>query len=187
MPYRWFLRCANSNRHGKMFLAAVAICWLAALPCAHAADTCTGTYSASLIHPIQSHGVMLPDIRRPDLSDLRNRFLAGLHRGGIAASDQSTTRLGFVAIAIPAPNSVSRLPGSMRGLGWALDTEQSADSVMAATLLVSVNLTNTQTYEIGWVFTLECKIQTEDRGAVVERIGELVGRSAGKEVHPTRF
>ncbi len=187
MPVRRFLRGANSTSRGILFLIASAMCWLAFVHGVRAAGPCPGTYSASLVHPIQSRGVMLPDGGRPALSDLRSRFVDGLHRGGLVTAEQSTTRLGFVAMATPSPGMVSRVPGTMHGLGWALDTAPSADSVMAATLLVTVTLTNTQTSEISWVFSLECTVMTEDRGEIVERIGELIGRSAGKEVQSTRF
>jgi hypothetical protein len=187
MPVRRFLCRANSTSHGMLVLMASAMCWLVFIHGARAASPCPGTYSASLVHPVQSRGVMLPDRGRPALTDLRGRFVDGLHRGGLVTAEQSTTRLGFVAMATPAPGMVSSVPGTMHGLGWALDTAASGDSVMAATLLVTVTLTNTQTFEISWVFSLQCKVMTEDRGLIVERIGEIIGRSAGKEVQSTRF
>jgi hypothetical protein len=66
------------------------------------------------------------------------------------------------------------VPGTTHGLGWALDTAPSADSVMAATLLVTVTMTNTQTSEISWVFSLECTVMTEDRGLVVKGSANLL-------------
>jgi len=82
---------------------------------------------------------------------------------------------------------VSRTPGSYHGYGWALDSEPSADSTLSATLLALVTLTNVKTYETNWVLSLECKVLTEDKGSLLERLGELVGRSAGKEVQNGRF
>ncbi len=179
----WFLRRANSINRYMMFAVASAICGLGLIHEVRAADTCTGTYSASLIHPIKSPNVvLLPDKGRPELTELRGRLVAGLSRGGVVTSGQPSTRLDFSAMAIPAPGMVSVVPGSYHGFGWALDSSMSGDPVVASTLQVLVTLTNVQTYEISWVFTLQCTILTEDRGRVVERIGEIIGRSMGKEV-----
>jgi len=82
---------------------------------------------------------------------------------------------------------VSRTPGSYHGFGWALDRDPSADSILSATLLAVVALTNIKSYETNWVLSLECKILTEDKGRLIERLGELVGRSVGKEIQNGRF
>jgi len=171
-----------------MYTVVSAICGLGLIRDVRAADTCTGTYSASLIHPIKlPNVVMLPDKGRPEMTELRSRLVAGLQRGGLVTSGQPRTRLDFSAMAIPAPGMISSVPGSYHGYGWALDSSLSGDPIVSSTLQVLVTLTDVQTFEISWVLTLQCTIKTEDRGIVVERIGEIVGRAMGKEVPAGRL
>src|SRR5882757_10841311 len=99
MPNHWFPVRANSTSRGIRFAAASAMCWLALLHGVHAAGTCTGTYSASLVHSLQSPiVVMLPNNGRPEMTDFRSRFVTGLHRGGMVTSGQPTTRLDLTAM-----------------------------------------------------------------------------------------
>jgi hypothetical protein len=174
----------RANPAGRRLMLAVAsTCWLVFFHGAYGAGICPGTYTASAIHPLLSPNVvMLPNIRRSASAELGSRFIAGLQRGGVVTSGQPTMRLGFTAMAIPSSAVMSRTPGSYRGAGWALDTSESADSVMSSTLHVSMTLKNIQTSETIWVASLDCKILTENKGRLIEMIGEILGGAIGKEI-----
>src|SRR4051812_8882008 len=134
MPNCRMRRRTNSTRYVIRAIAS-AMCWLGLIHGVPAAGTCTGTYSASLIHPIQSPNVvLLQDKGRPDTSELRVRLVAGLHRGGLVTSGQPVTRLDFSAMTIPAPGMISVMPGSYHGYGWALDSSLSGDPIISSTL-----------------------------------------------------
>ncbi len=182
------LQRANSLGRGMIFTIASAACWLALFHGAYGAGTCTGTYTAALIHPLPTPSVvMLPNIRRSGSAELASRFIAGLQRGGVVTSGQPTMRLDFTAMAIPAAGIVSRNPGSYHGAGWALDTSESADPVVSSTLHVSMTLRNIQTSESSWIAALDCKILTDNKGRIVEMIGELLGGAMGKNVDRGQF
>ncbi len=177
-------RCANTTGRGVAFSVVSVACWLALCHGAHALDTCTGSYSASLVHPLPSPNVVQLQNVKTEIGD---RFVTGLRRAGVVTTGRPTTRLDIVSMVIPAEGIVSRHPGSYHGFGWALDTSPTADSVVSSTLQVNMTLTNIQTMETNWIASLSCKILTKDKGRTVQSIGELLGRAVGKNLDPTQF
>lgn len=181
------LQRAKATRRRVVFIAGAAACSLALHHGAHALNTCAGTYSASLVHPIQSPNVVQfkssddPGVR----SALGGRFIAGMRRAEVVTTGRPTSRLDVNAMVIPSSGIVSRNPGSYHGFGWALDTSPTADSVVSSTLEASLTLTNLQTLEISWTASISCKILTNDKGRIVESIGEFLGKTLGKNASGT--
>jgi hypothetical protein len=179
--------CANPTSGRLALMAASVLCGLVFSHGAYALDTCKGTYSGSAIRPLQSPNVIL---FQPETNDqptaLGNGFIAGLQRAGVVTTGQPTTRLDIVSIVTPAQVGSSQQQ-RYHGAGWVADTSASAESVVSSTLQLSVILTDIKTAEIIWVASLSCKVLTNDKGRVVETIGELLGRALGKEIGITRF
>jgi hypothetical protein len=142
---------------------------------AYAIDTCRGTYSASLIHPIPSPNVVQYESETNDpaaLTELGAHFLEGLRRGGISTTGQPRTRLYVVTIVTP-PSGTSSGP-----------EDQSAGS---ASLTMTATLRNIQTAETIWVGSLSCTVLTDDQDRVAETIGEILGRAVGKDFSSQQF
>jgi len=174
-------------RRGVALMVASA-CWMAPNNCAFAIDTCRGEYSGSLIHPVPSPNVVefQPETNDPaNLTDLGRHFLEGLQLGGIVTTGQPNTRLSLVAM-VTAPRAYGP-DGRYHGAGWARDTSASAQSVVSATLNVTLTLTNLQNHDTIWVGSLSCAILTNDKVKVVESIGELLGHAVGKEFPTKKF
>jgi hypothetical protein len=181
------VRCANPTS-GRVSLMALSVAfWLALSHGAHSLDTCKGTYSGSAIHPLQSPNVVLFRAETNEQpTPLGNGFVAGLQRAGVVTSGKPTTRLNIASIVIPAQVG-SGQPQRYHGVGWAEDTSTSAESVVSSTLQLSLVLTDIKTADIIWVASLSCQVLTNDKGRVVETIGELLGRALGKDTGTIRF
>ena len=96
---------------GVAFAVVLAACWLALCHGARALDTCEGTYSASLINPLQSPNVVLYQPETNDQpTDLGDRFIAGLQRGGVVMTGQPTTRLDVNSTVTPPTGAASGQP-----------------------------------------------------------------------------
>lgn len=175
---------ANSTGRGLAFMLASAACWLALCHGARAIGTCEGTYSGSSIHPVPSPNVVQYQPETNDQpTELGQRFIAGLQRGGVVMTGQPTTRLDIDSTLTP-PSGQSR---KYHGAGWAQDTPGSGASVVSSTLQLGLTLTDIQTGEIIWIASLTCTVRTNDQGRVVESIGEQLGRSIGKDFGTRRF
>jgi hypothetical protein len=155
-------------------LAALVCC-----PAAYAIDTCRGTYSGSLIHPLPLRNVVQyePESNDPDaLTDLGMHFLAGLQRGGVVTTGQPNTRLYVMAMVTPPFAGTDRRNRTHQ----ALHTSAAAE-MAPGTLDLTLSLRDIRTADTIWVGSLSCRILINDRLQVAESIGELLGRAVGKD------
>jgi hypothetical protein len=190
MAIDWRARPASCFRSGVTLIFGSAACLLAICHGARALDTCAGTYSGSAIHPLPSPNVVLfqPENNQPNApTNLGDSFVTGLQRGGVVMTGEPTNRLSVISTVNPPPGITVEERRQYYGGGWAQDTSASAQSVVASTLQMSATLTSIHPAQIIWVASLSCRILLNDKGRVVESIGELLGRALGKELGPTRF
>lgn len=188
-------RCAGAALIGAAMLAAVA-----ARP-GQAMESCTGTYSATLLRPLPVPLVVgvAPRDNSPRNLDLVGQFRAGLEKAGVAVTGTPTAQLTL---------NVTRSSGGFRddapepapeaGFGWMgggvdrqlPDESRFGGSRQAAgpvTVLLRAELRRTPTDPVAWVATLQCNMQGNDDRLLSFEIGTLIGGAIGRRVDQARF
>jgi hypothetical protein len=168
-------------------LGALILTGAAAWSGAQAARDCTGTVQASLLHPLPKPLVVgsqrnLDDATNPQLA---RRFTDGLQQAGITLGDRgaNTTLSVAVSIATPPPDS-NIAKGTYKGFNWVsgdqLPPGTRVPGILSATLSISAVLADTTAATQSWVATIDCKVQTDDPGALAQYIGSTIGRVMGQ-------
>jgi hypothetical protein len=160
----------------------------AALSGAHAAGDCPGSLQASLLHRLPTP--LTVDSAR-DIADTANpqlaqRFVNGLQQAGVTVADQGNATLS-VAVSVSAPPSGSGIAsGTYKGFNWVsgeqLPPGGRVPGMLSATLSISAVLADNAAARQSWLVTINCKVQTDDPGALAEYIGSTIGRVIGQNI-----
>ena len=156
--------------------------WCAAL----AASACTGSLATSLIHPLPASLSVTLETSPDDTANpaLARQFVAGLRRAGVTVSKQGSVLLSMSVTVVPSAGAAGGVGGTYKGFGWVsgeqAPTPGHGPGIRSANLSMSITLTDTAQSTLSWIASVQCKVQTDDSGAVAEGLGEVIGRSIGK-------
>ena len=174
---------------------------LAPLP-GWAIDSCSGTYSATLLRPLPSPlvvGLVIQD-DSPRNIDLAARFNAGLQKAGIAVTGAANVQLTLrvtlsndasLGDAAPVPSSDSssswwngganlQLPGQSRFGG-------NRQSPALVTVRLRAEIRRSPTEPVAWVGTLRCAMQGSDEQQLAYDIGTVIGGAIGQRADQISF
>jgi hypothetical protein len=143
------------------------------------AEICPGTIRGSLINPLPSPLRVHPGKPIAEFNDpgLARRFFGGMQQEGISVAKAGNARL-TTTFSIIAPRSYGLPGGSQPGFDWASNGHR----IRSADLVALAILSDDREYTHSWLVTIECKIATDDPGALAEYLGRTVGRSIGKDI-----
>ena len=177
---RWYVPIAV--RCTGMLVMAIAV----AAPVL-AAGTCAGTIRSSLLHPLPRSMVVIGTaVSTTTSSDLTRRFADGLRRAGVSIADEGNVTLN-IGVSVTAPPTASNVTsGQFHGFEWIssgrVEVGQRIPDLRSADLSMSAVLTENQAATQSWVATIDCRVQTDDPGALAEELGLIVGRAFGTNV-----
>jgi hypothetical protein len=149
-----------------------------------AGDACSGTYMTSVMQPIPvPPTVALAEA--PENPALADRFLGGLRAGGALLDPSSPLKLGLLFTL--ATRASGPLQGTVySGFNWADQGGHLAD-INAASVNLTVNLVDSTSAAYVWIASAQCAIKVPDAGAVAAELGNLIGRTLGRDVQNGRF
>lgn len=185
------------SRLAGAFVAILAV--LVASP-GWALESCSGSYSATLLHPLPARlvvGLVISDDSPRNL-ELAARFKDGLQRAGIAVGGAANVQMRVIASvsgrdddlgAAPRSDSASswwnggadqQLPGESRFGG----NRQSSGPV---TLRLRVEIRRSATDPVAWAATLRCTMRGDDERQLAYDIGTVIGGAVGRRVERKSF
>jgi len=199
---------------GGVAVAAGAAFLALSLGQARAMDSCSGQYSAALLHPLPTPLVAAVQlsINTPRNASLAQAFTNGMREAGLTVSGSPTVMLTMTSQVLGqggggtgddelhpgsgAQSGVSNWSGggaaSLRGgQTSALPDFPSSDMfapqqpVQSALLILRVEAHNAQDNSLSWVAVLQCTMQGTDDQRRAYEIGRLIGGSIGKRVADT--
>ena len=176
-----------------------------------AMESCTGKYSAALLHPLAEPAVVALDLQgSPDLNaPLARAFTNGIREAGLIVSSTPTVKLSLSYQVSGQGGGGGGDGGLNQGggaqTGWsswsggaaasleggqtlALPDIPSYDAfspqqpVQSALLMLRVEARNTQSNTLDWVASIQCTIQSTDNQTLAYQLGYLVGGAIGKRV-----
>lgn len=177
--------------------ACAAILACLAAPPGWAMDSCSGSYAATLLHPLPAPlvvGLVLSD-DSPRNVDLAARFKAGLRRAGIAvtgtANVQLTLRVTMTGRdglddAAPAPPSDPGFSWGNGGTDPQLPGEsqfgRSRPAPGPVTVRLRAEIRRSPADPVAWVATLQCARNGSDDRQLAYDIGTVLGGAIGRRV-----
>ena len=176
---RWYMLVAVG-------CTCVLVMALAAAAPVMAAGTCAGTIRSSLLHPLpRSMVVMGTAVSTTTTSDLTRRFSDGLRHAGVSIADEGNVTLN-IAVSVTAPPTASNVTsGQFHGFEWIssgrVEVGQRMPDLRSADLSMSAVLSDKQAISQSWVATINCRVQTDDPGALAEDLGLTIGRAFGTD------
>ena len=66
--------------------------------------------------------------------------------------------------------------------GQTISTSTATPSMRSAALTISAIITDNVAISQSWVATIDCRVQTDDPGALAEFIGNTLGRAVGQNI-----
>jgi hypothetical protein len=194
---------------GAAVVAVGAACVAIGAGQASAMDSCTGKYSAALLHPLAEPAVVALDLR--DSSDvnvaLGQAFTKGMREAGRLVSGTPTVRLSLSYQVIGQGGGDAGGGGLNQGggapTGWsnwsgggaaALQGGQTLalpdfprygvfspqQPVQSALLVLRAEARNTHDNTLDWVASVQCKMQGTDNQILAYQLGYLIGGAIGK-------
>jgi hypothetical protein len=149
-----------------------------------AGDTCSGTYSTSLLQQVPLP-VTIALAEPPVNPDLAKLFLAGIRAGGAQVDPSAKLRLNLVFTIATATSGP--LQGSVyNNFSWADEGGASLD-LTASTVNVMAQLVDTTTYAFIWIANAQCTLKVRDGTALAGEIGALIGRTLGRDIPNGKF
>ena len=161
-----------------------------------AASSCTGNLATSLIHPLPSPLTVALQTSVDNAANpaLARQFVNGLRQAGVTVSDQGNAMLSLTVTLVPsaaAAGAARAVGGTYKGFDWnsgeQAPTPGQGPSIQSANLSMSVTLTDNAQSTLSWVATLQCKVQTTGSTTLAEFMGEVIGRSLGKNIDRKAF
>jgi hypothetical protein len=177
-------------------------------------DSCSGQYSAALLHPLPVPMVVALQLSDPSDRNvsLANAFTKGMREAGLVVSGSPTVKLSLSAQVL-GQGGVSASGGGLNPGGgaqsgasswWGGDVaslqggQTSAlpdfpassmfapqQPVQSALLVLRVEARNTQDNTLGWVAVVQCTMLGTDDQTRAYELGHLIGGSIGKRVNAT--
>jgi hypothetical protein len=176
---------------------------------ASAMDSCTGKYSAALLHPLAEPAVVALDLH--DSSDvnaaLGQAFTNGMREAGQVVSGAPTVKLSLSYQVIGQGGGDAGGGGLNQGgggqTGWSNwsgggaaalqggqtlalpdfprnDVFSPQQPVQSALLVLRVEARNTQNNTLDWVASVQCTMQGTDNQTLAYQLGYLIGGVIGK-------
>jgi hypothetical protein len=176
---------------------------------AHALQSCTGTYSAMLLHPLTE-----PTVVRLDLADssgvptgVSQAFTSGMQAAGVTVSGTPTARLTLSYQVVGQGGGDGGGGGLNTGggpqTGWSswsgggaaalqggqtlalpdipnYDAFSPAQPVQSALLMLRAEARNLGADTPDWVAVLQCTMQGTDNQTLAYQLGHLIGDAIGK-------
>lgn len=188
----------------KLRLSAAAAAILGCLAAAPgwAMDSCSGSYAATLLHPLPSPlvvGLVLSD-NSPRNVDLAARFKAGLRRAGIAVTGAATVQLSLRATmsGSDGADDPALPPPAGSGFSWGnggVDQQLPGESRFGAgrpgpgpvTLRLRAEIRRSPADPVAWVATLQCARQGSDDRELAYDLGTVIGGAIGRRVERRPF
>jgi len=161
-----------------------------------AASSCKGNLAASLVHPLPSPLTVALQNSVDDSANpvLARQFVNGLRQAGVTVSDQGNVMLSLTVTLVPSAAAVSAargIGGTYKGFDWnsgePVPSGGQGPGIQSANLSMSITLTDNAQSTLSWVGTLQCKVQSTSSTTVAEFMGEVIGRSLGKNVDRVAF
>jgi hypothetical protein len=175
---------------------------------AHAMGTCSGNYSATLLHPLA-----LPTVVNLDLSDnstttmqLGQAFTGGMKDAGVAVTGTPTVKLRVTYDVAgqggSTPGNATMPQTSNRQTGWSswsggqmaalqggitlampdipnYSMFKPQQRAQSALLMLRAVATNVGTDQPVWIGVLQCTVKTTDNLALARELGYLLGGALG--------
>jgi hypothetical protein len=205
MPQRFF---------GGAGVAASAAFLAISLGQACAMDTCSGQYSAALLHPLPAPMVVGLQLSNPSDRNvsLAKAFTNGMREAGLVVTGTPTVQLSLTAQVLgqgggstsggglnPGGGTQSGASSWSGGGASSLQGGQNPalpdfpDSsifapqqpVQSALLVLRVEARNTQDNTLSWIAVVQCTMQGTDDQTRAYELGHLVGGSIGKRLDAT--
>jgi hypothetical protein len=153
-----------------------------------AQSLCTGTLRASMVHPLPKPLVVgtersLQDTANPELAQ---RFANGLQNAGVTLGDGGNATLSMAVSVVASASGTSVTSGTYKGFEWMsgkpVGTAGAAPGLRSAALSISVIVTDNVAIAQAWIATVDCRVQTDDPGALAEFLGNMIGRTMGQNI-----
>ncbi len=167
-----------------------------------AMDSCSGSYAATILHPLPAPlvvGLVIGD-DSPRNVDLAARFKAGMQRAGITVSSVSNAQmtLRVTVSGREGGGNGGRPQQSGAGFSWwngGADPQLPGQSefggtrqdAVPMTLRLRAEIRRSQADPVAWVATLQCAMQGSDERQLAYDIGTVIGRAIGHRVERKAF
>ncbi len=171
-------RDRNLIEHAAGAMLAVGLLVAPAGP-ALAGDACKGTFMTSVMQPIPLPAkIALADA--PENPALADHFLAGLRAGGAEVDPASPFKLGLL-FTIATPSSGPLQGTTYNNFNWA-DNGGTLVDINASTVNITANLVDSNSAAYVWIASAQCIIKVRDGAEVATELGNLIGRTLGRNV-----
>jgi hypothetical protein len=184
----------------RIAAAALALIVAGVVAPALAAESCRGTYSATLIQPLPKPlvvGLIVRDDSPRNLT-LAAKFKAGMQHAGVSVNGAPTARLSLTValtggMADAAPVASDDDSFSWIGGGVQLQApDQSrfgrpSQTVRPMTVQLRAEVRAAAGGPVAWVATLRCAMRGDDEQKLAYDIGTAIGRAMGRRVDQARF
>jgi hypothetical protein len=181
-------------RTGTRFaVAALALVAAAAARPAAAMESCSGTYSATLIQPLPNPLVVALIVYddSPRNLALAAQFKAGMQSAGVAVSGTPTVRLSLTVALNGGTDDAAPVPSSDNSFSWmsggirpqAPDQTQfgrASQDTPPVTVQLRADVRPESGGPVAWVATLRCAMQGNDEQRLAYDIGVVIGRAIGR-------
>ena len=157
-----------------------------------AAGTCAGTIETSLLHPLPRPMVVTAatSVANSANPELTRRFVSGLQQAGVTVGNKGNVTLN-IAVSVNAPAGSTIISGQYQGFEWVsgepLAIGQTVPGLQSTNLNMSAVLSDNVAITQSWLATIECRVQTDDPGALAEDLGLALGRAFGTNVDRRRL
>jgi len=165
-----------------------------------AMDSCSGTYSATLIKPLPDPLVVALLVRddSPRNLALAAKFKAGMQSAGLAVSGTPTAQLSLIATlqggmydAAPVPSA----DDSFSWMGGGIQLQSPDESRFGRpspnapprSLQLRVDVRAEAGGPVAWVATLRCAMQSNDEQLLAYDIGVVIGHAMGQRADQIPF
>ena len=165
-----------------------------------AMDSCSGTYSATLMKPLPNPLVVALLVRddSPRNLALAAKFKAGMESAGLTVSGTPTAQLSLTATlqggsydAAPVPSADDAF--SWMGGGIQLQSPEEtrfgrpSPNTPPRTLQLRVDVQPQSGGPVAWLATLRCTMQSNDEQQLAYDIGAVIGRAMGQRADQIPF
>jgi hypothetical protein len=177
---------------------------------ASAMQSCTGTYSATLLQPLTEPTVVALDLADSSVvpANLSEAFTNGMRAAGVVVAASPTVRLRLSYQVVGQGGSSGGVggvsPGGSPNTGWSswsgggaaalqggqtlalpdipnYDAFSPAQPVQSALLNLRAEVRNAGVSVPNWVATLQCTMQGTDNQTLAYQLGYLIGGAIGKQ------
>ena len=161
--------------------AAVALAGLLAIGCtpALAGQACSGGYNTSTMQTVPLP-MTVSFASAPENPAIASRFTAAMQAAGALVNPSSPLQLNLL-FTISTPANGPQQGTVYNNFNWASQRGSFAD-LGASTVSLTAQVMDTNSYGYVWIASIQCVVQGNDAGAVADELGNLVGRTLGREI-----